>query len=156
MADNTKTNGLLDLLEARGFDLRSPFKLVRHREPSKGYEMEHFRAQGWLEWYQAFQAKPIFKSLKYIVSFVGVGGTQARLYGVYEVLSCVPSEEGPDLPEALRRRVLPEHWKAPGGYYYRLRRIRGYEDLEDRLVIEWGKGARSWHQRPRNKEVIAQ
>ena len=116
--------------------------------------MEQFRAQGWLDWYQAYQVRPIFDGLNHIVAFIGIGGTQAKLYGIYEVLSCVPSEKGPDIPEGLRRRVLPEVWNTPGGYYYRLRRVLGYEDLEDRLVIEWGKGARSWHQRPRNKEVI--
>ena len=117
MTHETRRPGLLSLLEARGFDLSSAFKLVRHRERSKGYDMEYFRSQGWLDWYQAFQAKDIFRNLKYIVSFVGVGGTQARFCGVYEILSCVPSEEGPELPADLRRRVAPEQWTAPGGYY---------------------------------------
>jgi hypothetical protein len=54
--------GLLDVLGDRGFDLRGQYKLVRHAEPSKGYDMEEFRAQGWLEWYGAYQNRQYSKT----------------------------------------------------------------------------------------------
>lgn len=33
-----------------------------------------------------------------------------------------------------------------GNWYYPLERCHGYEDLEDRVVIDWGKAALAWHQ----------
>src|SRR5688572_8604904 len=115
---NESRTGLLDVLQQHGFDVNRKFKLVRHREPTKGYDMDHFRAQGWLKWYQSYQAKPVFDGLNCIVVFIGVGSTQARFYGIYEVLSRVPSEQGPAPPEALRLRTGGEDWRAPGWYYY--------------------------------------
>jgi hypothetical protein len=150
------TYGLSEVLRDRGFNVNSRYKLVRHAEPSKGYDMEEFRAQGWLQWYGAYQDRPIFHGLDYIVVFIGVGGTLARFCDVYEIVSTMPSEEGPPIPDALRRRVVdPKEWNRPGGHYYKLRRVPGFEDLEDRLVIEWGPGARAWHQRARNKQIVS-
>ncbi len=105
---------------------------------------------------RVLQDRPVFRDLDYIVVFIGVGGALARFCGVYEILASMPSEQGPSIPEALKRRVVgPKEWNRPGGYYYKLRRVPGFEDLEDQLVIEWGPGARSWHQLPRNKQIAS-
>jgi hypothetical protein len=32
--------------------------------------------------------------------------------------------------------------------------VSGFESLQDRVVIDWGKGTKSWVQKMRNKEVI--
>jgi hypothetical protein len=39
-------------------------------------------------------------------------------------------------------------------FCYDLVRVPGFEDLEDRVVIDWGKGTLAWHQQLRNKEVV--
>ena len=43
---------------------------------------------------------------------------------------------------------------AKSPYFYELTREPGYEDLENRVVIDWGKGALAWCQRLSNKEVV--
>jgi hypothetical protein len=138
--------GILVLLQLRGFDTSQRFKLVRHQ--SATLDVDDLRRRGWLVAYQAFQRKPIFDSLDYIVSFVATGRTWARLEGIYKVLERKPGKEG-TLPPGCPY----EQWK-DCDCYYDLQRVPGFEDLEDRAVIDWGKGSRAWHQRPSNKEVV--
>lgn len=138
--------GILDLLELQGFDLTQKFKLVRHQEGR--YDLHDFLRRGWLDAYQAFQAKPVFDNLDFIVSFIGVGRTQARFIGVYEILSAHPGSAG-HLPEGCSEK----RWLQLA-HYYETRRVPGFEELENRVVIEWGGAARSWAQWPRNKEVV--
>ena len=138
--------GILDLLKLQGFDLARSFKLVRHQEGR--YDLHDFLRRGWLEAYQGFQSRPVFDNVDFIVSFIGVGRTLARLVGVYEVLNRRPGPDG-HLPEACPHR----EWLNLE-YFYEMRRLPGFEDLEHRLVIEWGRGTRRWDQWPRNKEVV--
>ena len=53
--------------------------------------------------------------------------------------------------------TLPEHYpiqEAPESHFYLLEKVPGYEDLEERIVIDWGKSTRSWHQWLSPKEVV--
>ncbi len=138
-------------MKLRGFDSSRRFKLVRHQDAR--YDVLDLQRHGWLETYQAFQAKPIFDKVDCFISFVGVGGTRARFVGIYEVIGRKPGHEG----------ILPEGWPLEdwkeSPYYYELRREPGFEDLENRIVIDWGRGAIAWHQWPKteesaNKEVL--
>ncbi len=103
--------------------------------------------RGWLDFYQATQRRPVFDRCERIVSFIGTGGTKARLIGVYRV---VGKRDG--------RQVPPPAGFPPDlgtyRYFYDLEREAGYEDLENRVVIEWGKGALAWVQWLSNKEVV--
>ncbi|MDP2674053.1 MAG: GIY-YIG nuclease family protein [Dehalococcoidia bacterium] len=138
--------GILDLLRLQGFDLTKRFKLVRHQEG--GHDLRDFLRRGWLEAYQAFQTKPVFNKVDFVVSFIGVGRTKSRLVGVYEVLGCKPGHAG-QLPDGCPHR----EW-LDCDYFYEMRRLPGFEELEHRVVIEWGKGTRRWDQWPKNKEVV--
>jgi len=42
----------------------------------------------------------------------------------------------------------------PGRYHYALKKMGGYEDLEDRLIVDWGAGTRSWVQWLSPKRII--
>lgn len=137
--------GIIDLLRVFGFDPSCRSKLVRHQD--KRWESHDLLRRGWLDGYQSFQSKPVFDNLDYIISFVGVGGTQARFVGVYKILGCQPGSTG----------VLPAgcpylEWK-DSTYFYKLERQHGFEALEHRVVIEWGRGALAWHQYTTNKAV---
>jgi hypothetical protein len=139
--------GVLDLLSLCGYPPGARAKLVRHED--KRYPPEDLLRRGWLEAYQSFQARPVFDGLDYVVSFVGAGGTLARFVGVFRVLGRKPGPEG----------VLPggcpyEEWRSPKHWYYTLERQPGYEELEHRLVIEWGTAALAWHQRASNKPIV--
>jgi hypothetical protein len=137
---------LIELLELRGFDRRGRTKLVRHRDSR--YDMHELARHGWFEAYQAFQSRPIFKGCDRIVSFIGLDGSRARLAGVYRVGACRSAVEAP-LPAG-----CPHHEWRKAAHFYELTRESGYQDLEDRVIIDWGPGALAWHQRLRDKEVI--
>ena len=140
-----KSLGIVDLLELRGFDPNRPTKLVRHKDAR--YDVHDLMRRGWLDVYQAFQSRPVFDDCERIVSFIGMEGTKARLIGVYRVLAKRDGREVPAPPGC-----PPE--VGQGRYFYELQREAGYEDLENRVVIEWGKGALAWVQQLSNKEVI--
>ncbi len=137
--------GIVDLLKLRGFDASRPTKLVRHQD--RRIDVDDLMRKGWLDFYQATQSRPVFDRCERIVCFVGAGRTKARLIGVYRVHG---KRNGRSIP--------PPKGYPPGlsayRYYYDLERETGYEDLEDRVVIEWGKGALAWVQKLANKEVV--
>jgi hypothetical protein len=140
-----KPLGIVDLLVLRGFDPTRPTKLVRHQ--TARCDMHDLLRRGWLEFYQATQSRPVFDNCERIVSFIGIGGTKARLIGVYRVLG---RRDG-------RRIRSPAGFPPDLGtsrYYYDLEWEKGYEDLENRVVIEWGRGTLAWVQRLSNKEVV--
>jgi hypothetical protein len=87
-----QATGILDVLQLHGFDLSTRFKLVRHREAA--YDMDYLLSRRWLDAYQAFQARPVFDNVDFIVAFIGVGSTQARLTGIYEILGRKAGREG--------------------------------------------------------------
>lgn len=138
--------GVLDLLELRGFDRSAKAKLVRHQDSR--YPAEELIRHGWLEAYQSYQSRPVFHECEQIVSFVGVEATRALFVGVYDVLEKDPAEGAPIPPGCPYLEWLDSEHR------YLLAKVEGYEDLEERLVIEWGKATLSWHQWLVNKEVI--
>jgi len=126
--------GILDLLAPRGFD-PSRAKFMRHAGP----EARDCLARGQIEEYQRFQGKRRLDGTALLAAFIADEGTGARLLGVYRV--------GP------RRAAPAGPWRdCPN--YYPLDREPGYEDLEGRVVVEWGAGALAWCQRATNKPVI--
>ena len=138
--------GIVDLLTLRGFDASRPTKFVRHRDP-KRCDVDDLMRRGWLDFYQATQKDPVFDGCERIVSFIGAGKTKARLIGVYRVLKRRDSR-GIKPPKGFPAEL------GIGRYYYDLKRDVGYEGLQNRVVIEWGKGTRRWVQWLSNKEVI--
>jgi hypothetical protein len=140
--------GILDMLGFYGFDRNWRGKLVRHKEDK--YPVEELLRQGWLDIYQAYQGKPRFDGLDVIVSFYGLRGTRSCFYGVFKVIRRRPGSEGliPD-----NCPYVPE-WREKCPYFYDLERLPGYEALEHRLVIDWGRGALAWHQQLSNKPVL--
>jgi hypothetical protein len=139
--------GILDMLTFYGFDRACRAKLVRHKEAK--FPVEELLRNGWLDVYQGYQGKARFDTLDVIVSSYGLTGTRACFYGVFKVIRRRPGSEGPvpsDCPWVTE-------WRAKCPHFYDLERLPGYEALEHRLVIEWGKG-RAFHQQLSNKAVL--
>lgn len=130
--------GLRELLATRGLDLSRKIKVVRHQHT--GWDLYQMMVEGHLETYQKFQGGPVF-NCDVIVSFIGLARTTSRLIGVYDVGEFLPARDVP-LPEYPYRH---EHNIATD-LYYDLKRLPGFEDLEQRVIIDWGKSTRSWHQ----------
>ena len=48
--------------------------------------LHRLRRDGWIDYYQGFQRRPVFDGCEQIVSFMGAGKTRARFLGVYRVV----------------------------------------------------------------------
>jgi hypothetical protein len=89
----------------------------------------------------------VFHGLDFIVSFVGMGGTRARLLGVYRVLGHRSS-----LEVALPPGCPYLEWQQ-SGFFYDLMREPAFDEFTHRIVIDWGRGTLAWHQNASNKPV---
>ncbi len=81
--------------------------------------------------------KCVFDDVKYIVVFIGEVKSTARFVGVYTITG-------------VNRDYRPER------VFYEMEVVPGFEILEERVIIDWGKAAVSWNQWYYNiKEVVA-
>ncbi|MBR4197435.1 MAG: GIY-YIG nuclease family protein [Bacteroidales bacterium] len=131
-----------ELLKANGLDPKAKIKLVRHKDARYDvYDMYRYNRPKFEE-YQAFQGKPVFHNVDYIIVFIGEEANRARFVGIYKVAQEMTVDE-------IKRRITPED-----NYYYVLEEIPGYEDLKERVIIRWNNPI-SWHQWFKNEmEVI--
>ena len=136
--------GIIDLLRLKGLDCGARVKLVRHQNAK--YDLYELMVTGHLETYQSYQAKPVF-NCDYIVAFFGMPGNKARFIGIYEVGNRWPVKDRPPPPD-YPLEISPEEFQ------YELNELPGFDDLKERVVIDWGKSTRAWHQWLADKEVI--
>jgi hypothetical protein len=142
---------LIELLRLRGIDAnKSKIKVVRHED--KRVNVHEFSRKE-LEIYQNHQGKRVFDGVDYIASFIGEERGLAKLLGVYRVNT--PNAIRPPRPStlspALRRSIRTAH------FYYDLRAVSNFRDLEDRLVVKWTGGYINWVQEllpPKDKPVV--
>lgn len=141
---------LLDLLRLYGDGVlplndKKRVKLVRHKDAR--FDLNRLFREDYFEEYQARQTTDCFRGASHLVSFIGERHSRSRFRGVYEV-------------EGLRDKVPPHSSSFPypkmglGEFFYDLKKAEGFEELEDRLVIDWGAGARSWVQNLKSKRVL--
>jgi len=110
-------------------------KIIRHKDNRAEYR-DLIKNRDSLLFYQTEQKKEVFKGCDYIISFVGKERRKSVLLGVFKVGKIKERKNG----------LL----------YYQLDEVSGFEDLNDRLVIDWGDAALAWHQwyHLQNKEVV--
>lgn len=141
------------LLNEAGLDTTKRIKLLRHKDNRKGLMIEGKPVDGNpYEWYikdrqkfiayQSEQSEALFKDVDYIVSFIGEEGTTARMVGVYRILG---------LDQERIDKVNNGH------FYYKMAEVPGFEELNERVIIDWGKSTITWHQwlHKNDKEVVA-
>jgi len=140
---------LTTLLGLYGFDLKVPTKLVRHQDAR--WDVKLLWRQGHLEPYQAYQGRPVFNGAHRLVSFIGRPGTGALFVGVYDVRGVKRTSKF-KLPPNFPYPEMGTGWQ----FEYDLKRDKAFRELEGRLVVDWGKGTRSWvqHLRDPGKPVI--
>lgn len=125
-----------ELLFNRGLDENAKVKLVRHKYSRRDlYNLYRYNVNEFLD-YQRSQAKDVFNRVDYVISFIGEGGTLARFIGVYRVLS-----EG---------KLKGNH------FWYEMEEEAGFEDLKERVIIDWGSGAIMWHQWIKHKKEVVE
>ncbi len=123
-----------ELLFNRGLDKTAKIKLVRHKDSRRDlYTLYRYNINEFLD-YQRSQSNDIFNGVDFIVSFIGEEGKFARFIGVYKIQSKTKSED--DL------------------FWYEMREVDGYEDLKERVIINWGEAAISWHQWISNNKAV--
>lgn len=138
---------LSDVMRNAGLDPKE-VKLARH--PLSDKRIKFCYDNGFFELYLRTQGKKMFKDGQYILNFVGTQGTTGRFEGCYLVKG-VRSMEEITLPESFP--IKPEK---PPVFYYDLEKTDIMSDYVERLLIDWGKGARSWCQNgTTEKEIIA-
>ncbi|MBO1627587.1 hypothetical protein [Bacillus arachidis] len=126
---------LKKLLTMHGLDCtRTNIKLIRHKDSR--INLAELYEKGEFELYQQHQDKDVFKNCKYIVSFLGIDGSKAKFIGVYEVISTQAVSDF--------QCTVKLDWMAPeigkgNNFYYNLTPLSKFNDLKERLVIDWGK-----------------
>jgi hypothetical protein len=136
-----------ELLVSRKFDFTQPAILVRHKDAKAS--MTDLIENGYFELYQSVQTKKSFDMNKYIIVFLGLGSTRALFYNVYEITG----KRNPRTIELPSGFPFPEFYDESHSYYD-LKPLSGFEDLQLRVVIEWGKGTLAWVQNYTDKEVL--
>ena len=138
-----------ELLKLRGLDINKRIKLVRHKDARQKQFINGVEVEGNpYDWYrndkdkfiayQSEQHRDVFKNVDYIVSFIGENGTIARFIGIYKI-------EGPDNERNTNK------------YCYKMTEVEGFDELKERIIIDWGPSAISWHQwlnDKNDKEII--
>lgn len=109
-------------------------KLVRHKDHREQFK-DVMKDKELLLEYQKEQGKEHFKGCDYIVSFIGTERRRSVLLGVFKVGGVKFHEDN---------------------YYYNFEQVPDFDDLVDRLVIDWGNNAIVWHQwyHKQIKEVV--
>ena len=130
-----------DLLELEGIDT-ARVRLVRHQDnrlgPGRMYEAWRNNREAF-EAYQSVQGRDVFGVGDLLASFVVTEARKTVFVGIYRVNhvgTCPPGS----IDALLKHDV--------SGYVrYDLQLLEDLADYRDKVVIDWGAGARSWHQR---------
>lgn len=138
---------LQELLTARGIDLKRT-KLIRHNlsseEISKNYN------QGQLENYQKVQRLFRFKNCEIVLSFLGEEGTNGVFIGCYTVNGFTPFN-----PSALPDTVsFSDMESTKDCVIFNLEKNDILAEMQNRLVIDWGKGTINWCQNGTTEKEI--
>lgn len=137
---------LQDLLILNGIDSKQT-KIIRHNISSS--EIAENKKNNVLEQYQQIQSPSSFENTDFIVSFLGEKGTEAKLIGCYKVNGFTPLINNQP-PKGV---FFTAKFDCPR-VNFNLVRLPVMEEFINRLVIEWGKGTRSWCQNGTTKKEI--
>jgi len=134
-----------ELLNNRGLnEEEGKILLMRHKSDKWDlYNLYLSEREKFLK-FQSQQVRDIFNNFKYLVSFIGEKGRLARFIGVYKVNGVKKYDE--------------IQYDSGNDYIYLcdLEEVEGFEELKERIIIDWGKGTVSWHQDYRNAKNIVE
>ena len=114
---------ITDLPQFASLARRKDVKVIRHKDTK--IDLLQLYHQGKFDDYQNGQSRDVFAKASYLISFLAERDKYAKFIGVYKV-----------------KGVRPKH----NGFRYYTKKLDGFSDLEDRLVVYWGEGTRSWYQ----------
>lgn len=137
---------LSDIIKRAGLDLRRT-KLIRHSWKETGFV--HCFKNGFLKEYTQNQKIGFSDGYDYWLVFVSGQGTSAKFLCCYRASKWVLNTKE-NMPEGYPN---PEQFDGQCAYYL-LEYTSVLKDLENRLIIDWGKGTRSWHQKATNEKPV--
>jgi len=145
---------LNELLENRNFDFSDDTVLVRHKDSR--IDMFDLIDQNLFEYYQSAQIKTSFENAKFMIVFIGLESTKALFYDIYKVCG-TKDLKSIKFPEKYKK-IYPEWDKnLENAKWYNLEPLIGFEDLKQRIIINWGQGTLAWVQKynkKNTKEII--
>ncbi|WP_278683986.1 GIY-YIG nuclease family protein [Paraclostridium bifermentans] len=137
-----------DILKKAGLN-PSNVKLIRHALTDKGFKSCYDKNMV-LE-YTCQQKKGFSKGYKYWAVFISDNGNYAKLYALYKVGNSVP-----DTHDMVPLEFPHPEWFKGENSYFDLQYVDYLQEYEGRLIIDWGKSTRMWHQKgTTEKPVIA-
>ena len=122
-------------------------KLIRHSLNDKDF-LACYNA-GFIKEYTQLQKHGFAKGYDYVITFISGPGTSAKLEGCYKVIGEQPVSIELMPPEFPCVFMFNEDIS-----YYNFERTDFLSDLVDRLIIDWGKSAISWHQKALNEKPV--
>lgn len=132
---------LSDVLKKVGLE-SSKVKLIRHTVSDPGFKA-CYNANMVFE-YTCHQKAGFSTKYDYWIVFIGSQGGLSKLYACYKVGGFVP--DTPDVASA--NLPLAEKLTYQGNnVYFDLKPVDLLAEYEHRLVIDWGKSTRMWHQK---------
>ena len=139
---------LTDLLKKTDLDIKK-VKLIRHAKSDAGFRKCY--EAGFTKEYTQVQAKGFSKGYDYWIVFISDSGTSAVLEGCYKVKGHTS-----DTPDHMPAGFPASEMFDGTGAFFDLEETDYLKEYNGRLVIDWGKSARMWHQKATTeKEIIA-
>ena len=139
-----------DLLVKAGID-PAKVKLIRHALTDKHFK-ECYDA-GMVYEYTCHQKAEFSKGYDYWAIFISGTGTLAKFFAIYKVGS-----HAPDTPKRIPKGCPKSEADSYDGTsaVFDLKKCDLLADYENRLVIDWGKSTRMWHQKgTTEKEIVS-
>lgn len=121
--------------------------LIRHALTDKGFK-DCYDKNMVLE-YTRMQKNGFSKDYDYWCIFISGKGTLAKFFACYQVKGFVPNT----------REIMPQGFPHPEWFqgenaYFDLKYIDLLKEYEGRLMIDWGKSTRMWHQKGTTEKPI--
>ncbi|MBD5512490.1 MAG: GIY-YIG nuclease family protein [Lachnospiraceae bacterium] len=135
-----------DVLNKVGLE-PSKVKLIRHALTDRGFKdcYEKDMVLG----YTRQQKVGFSKNYDYWAVFISDAGNYAKLFGLYQVGNAVS-----DTPDVMPVGFPHPEWFQGKNAFFDLQHVNTLQEYEGRLIIDWGKSARMWHQKGTTEKPI--
>ena len=144
---------LHELLKNRNFDFSEEAILVRHKD--KRINMFDLIEKNYFEFYQSTQNRKSFDKVKFMIVFIGLESTKALFYNIYRINGTKELETN-DFPEGFLDMCpwwTSEYIKEKQIKLYDIEPLSGFDDLKERIIIDWGQGTLAWIQNYNEKNI---
>ena len=137
-----------DILEKAGIDPKT-VKLIRHSLTDKTFK-DCYEAKKVYE-YTCHQKKEFSKGYEYWAIFISDSGTLAKFYAIYKVGESIPDTRD-NMPIGLPEKEVSNY----NGEYaiFNLTKVDNLDEVEGKLIIEWGNSARMWNQKGTTEKPV--